>query len=409
MKEVIVIGAGIIGLSTAIALRQRGNDIILVDKEGLGAGASYGNTGVIQSEAMIPYGMPRAISNLARILLGCDTNVALRFPGIFKLARPLASYYLNSSPAGLARAAQSYSKLIRESARAHLELADLAGAQEQIRSGGYRMRYTRQFEMDKALRNLIRQSEDYDLPLRKLSPDEFLAAEPGVADTGVGAIEWSSPYHVERPHRLLQSYFDYFQSIGGNFVQGDAQGLSNSRAGWSMPTNQGTISAEHIVIATGAQTGRITRKFGGAAPILPKRGYHAVLAGGSKLNAPLLDAEPGFAFAPQGDYIRVTTGAELGGNDATAKPRQLQAAMKQAEFLFGTDPVPVSTWSGVRPCMPDMLPVMGKSQRHKGMWYNFGHGHQGLTMGPFAGRLLAEAFMGQHSLDPALGPARFSL
>lgn len=409
MNDVIVIGAGFVGLSTAIALRHSGRDVVLVDKEGLGAGASYGNAGVIQSEAMVPYAMPRGIVPLARILMGMDTAVALRLPDLFSLAGPLAKYFLNSSPKRVKRAAQTYSKLTAEAAQAHLELATLTGASALFQAGGYRLRYDRRSEMDKAAREANQMAQDHNLALRILSPDAFSAAEPGLADPGAGAIEWSDPLHIAKPFDLLQSHFDYFRKIGGSYSQGDGESLTPVGSGWSIQTKTGVLSASQVVVAAGADTVHIARQLGGNAPIIPKRGYHAVLSGGRRLNVPLVDAEAGFAYSPQDGQMRVATGAELGGAEALDQPRQLLAAVARAARLFGTDETPVSTWSGRRPCMPDMLPVMGTSHRHKGLWYNFGHGHQGLTLAPLSGQLVADALVGGRPLDAALAPARFAL
>lgn len=409
MIEVAVFGAGFVGLSTAIALKQSGADVVLVDKDGLGAGASSGNAGIIQSEAMVPYGMPRDIASLIKTLFGRDSSVALRFPGILNLVKPLASYYVNSGASGLERAAQPYSELIKNATQAHFDLADLAGAKNLFHSGGYRMRFTRQSEMDKSFEGASRMANTYGLPVRTLSSDEFLAAEPGIADPGVGAIEWSGTHHVTKPQQLLKIYFDYFDSIGGQLVQGDALSLSNDRSGWAFTTNDGPISVQQVVVATGAQTAGVVRHLGGTVPILPKRGYHAVLPGGRRLNAPLIDVEFGLALSPQGDRLRVATGVELGGKEALTNSRQLNAGIVQAARLFGTNDSPESTWSGLRPCIPDMLPVMGKSQRNEGLWYNFGHGYQGLTLGPLSGRLLARSLLLGQSIDPALSPSRFAL
>lgn len=409
MTEIAVFGAGFVGLCTAIALRQRGRDVVLVDQQGVGAGASHGNAGVIQCEAMVPYAMPREVAVLWRILLAQDSSVALRYPGVFKLLRPLASYFHHSAPKGVSRAALAYSKLTIDATQAHVVLAELSGAQALIRAGGYRLRFTDTSAMEKSFAHFTHMAEKYSLRMRALSAAEFHAVEPGIADTGVGAIEWSDPHHVEQPQQLLQRYFEYFQSIGGELLIGDALSLSAERAGWSFNTAHGAQSVAQVVIAAGAGSGRIAQHLGGSVPIIPKRGYHAVLSNGRKLHAPLIDAERGFVYSPQGDHMRVATGAELGAKGANANNRQLNAAVAQAARLFGTDKTPVSTWSGVRPCMPDMLPVMGPSQRHAGLWYNFGHGHQGLTLGPLAGRLLAEALTGEAPLDPALSPARFLL
>lgn len=410
MSDIAVFGAGIVGVSTAIALRRAGRDVVLVDKDGVGAGASFGNAGVIQSEAVEPYAMPRNLGVLARVMLGRDNGVALRFPGVARLAGPLAAYFRHSSRNGVARASEAYAPLIKASTQAHLDLADLAGARDHYRKTGFRLRFTDNATFDAALGEARRMAEAHDLPMTALSAEALAEAEPGLADCGVGGIEWNDPFTVQQPGALLAQYFEYFQSIGGVLQRGDALRLDQKGGGWRFDSAEGKMTVGEVVIATGAASAGVVRRLGGRAPIIPKRGYHAVLAGGRGLNAPLVDEALGLVYAPQGNQIRVTTGAEIGGREAREMPRQLKAGIAQAARLLGVEPRPISIWSGVRPCMPDMLPVMGASARHKGLWFNFGHGHQGLTMGPLAGQLLAQAMRGEGTnLDPALGPERYGL
>lgn len=94
--------------------------------------------------------------------------------------------------------------------------------------------------------------------------------------------------------------------------------------------------------------------------------------------------------------LRITTGAELTGPDAPARPVQLGRAEQAARGLLDLgEPVEKEPWFGTRPCMPDMLPVVGPASRHAGLWMHFGHGHQGFTLGPATGRMLADLMTGQ--------------
>ena len=109
-----------------------------------------------------------------------------------------------------------------------------------------------------------------------------------------------------------------------------------------------------------------------------KRGYHRHFSGGGKLNLPLHYLEMGYVMAPMSKGLRITSGAELAGPSKSAQPRQLERAEQAARRLvdLGTA-VEAEPWSGVRPCMPDMLPVVGPAPKHKGLWMHFGHGHHG--------------------------------
>lgn len=136
-----------------------------------------------------------------------------------------------------------------------------------------------------------------------------------------------------------------------------------------------------------------------------KRGYHMHYSGGASLDLPLVDKAGGYAMGPMAKGIRITTGAELTGLDALATPVQLASAEASARELIDLGKrVEPDPWFGTRPCTPDMLPVLGPAPRHAGLWMNFGHGHQGFTLGPATGRLLAEMMSGK---TPAIDPTPY--
>jgi D-amino-acid dehydrogenase len=130
---------------------------------------------------------------------------------------------------------------------------------------------------------------------------------------------------------------------------------------------------------------------------------HYRMRGNATLNRPILDTESRFLLAPMRAGVRLTTGAEFAANDAPPTPIQLERAEPVARSLLPLeDRVDVTPWMGVRPCTPDMLPVIGPMPGQKGTWCAFGHAHQGLTLGPTTGRLLAEMMTGEAPfLDPA--------
>jgi D-amino-acid dehydrogenase len=124
----------------------------------------------------------------------------------------------------------------------------------------------------------------------------------------------------------------------------------------------------------------------------------------------LADLETGYVLAPMAAGIRLTTGAELALQEAPATPVQLARAEAVARRLFPLGArLDAAPWLGSRPCTADMLPVIGPAPRHAGLWFAFGHGHQGLTLGPVTGRLVAEMLGGETPcVDPGpFSPARF--
>jgi D-amino-acid dehydrogenase len=140
-------------------------------------------------------------------------------------------------------------------------------------------------------------------------------------------------------------------------------------------------------------------------PLAVKRGYHMHYhaAGSARLNHPVVDSEPGYCLTPMTRGIRLTTGAEFALRDAARTPLQLGRAEPIARALFPlAERLDSEPWMGARPCTPDMLPVIGRAPRHFNLWFAFGHAHQGFTLGPVTGRLIAEMATGEPPfLDPA--------
>ena len=169
------------------------------------------------------------------------------------------------------------------------------------------------------------------------------------------------------------------------------------------------MQAEQVVIALGPWSPEFLKAFGYDIPMIYKRGYHAHFVSSESLNRPFLDASNGFVASSMKDGIRLTTGASLVKHNAPIETSQLDHASRALAELFPIEErVKEPQWFGTRPCMPDMLPVVGQAPKHKNMWFHFGHGHQGFTLGPTTSELLARAIEKQLDvLLEGLSPARF--
>jgi D-amino-acid dehydrogenase len=396
----LVLGAGIVGVSAALHLQDRGRSVVLADRGEPGGGTSYGNAGLIERSSVIPYSFPRRLGALMKYAMNRSSDVRYNPAYLPRIAPWLARYWWHSSPANLEKATRALLPLVEASISEHDRLIDRAGASDLIRSLGWVSFYKdeRRFAAARAEAQAL---SAYGLSMRLLSGREFTALEPAFADgsaTIAGGIHWLDPKTVTDPQALTKAYAELFVRDGGTVLTADASGLSQESDGWSLKTQEGeTIRAREVVVALGPQSGLIFRKLGYPLPLAIKRGYHRHYAqnDGQPLSHSVVDEEAGYVLAPMARGVRLTTGIEFADPQAPANMIQIRRNEDHARRLFPLgEPVEQTPWLGLRPCLPDMRPVLGRAPRHRGLWFNFGHAHHGLTLGPACGRLLAEQMCG---------------
>lgn len=410
-QDVIVLGAGIIGVSTALHLQARGRSVCLIDLKAPGEGTSYGNAGLIERSSVIPYSFPRDFASLIKYALNRQPDV--RYDPLYlpKIAPWLLQFWRESSPERLKIATEAMLPLVEASVDEHDLLIKAAGCARLIRSKGWISAHPTQKHLDEtiaSLGSLDRFGLRYDI----LDRAEIHKREPSLGEVA-GGIHWLDPKTVVDPGGLVKAYASLFEKNGGIFIKGDATTLTKTAKGWDVVSEAGPIRARDVVIALGPQADRIATKFGYKIPMAVKRGHHLHFdtKNGARLEHSIVDAEGGYVLAPMVQGVRLTTGIEFANPSAPANRIQLNRTEKLARKLMPQlgNAIESQPWLGLRPCLPDMRPVIGEAPRHKGLWFNFGHAHHGLTLGPVTGRLLAEMMTGEQPLtDPTpYSPRRF--
>ncbi len=411
-SDVVVLGAGIIGICVALHLQKRGRAVVLVDRRGAAEETSFGNAGLIQREGVYPYGFPHDFGALLRYSFNRTIDAYYHPSALPGLAPFLWQYWQHSRPARHAEVARKYSRLIEHCVSEHDALAAVAGAGGFIRRVGWLKIFRTAHERDKRFAEAERWHREFGVNHRALDARTLQDMEPHLAPVLAGALHWTDPISVDDPQGLAHAYLRLFERLGGKFVQGNATSLEAHGHEWRLRTAQGPLAAGSAVIALGPWAGGLTKALGYDLPLAVKRGYHMHYraAGEARLNHPVLDTERGFFLASMRRGIRLTTGAEFARRDAIKTPVQLGRAEPIARDLFPlAERLDTEPWMGARPCTPDMLPVIGRAPRHANLWFAFGHAHHGLTLGPVTGRLLAEMITGETAfVDPApYSPERF--
>ncbi|MBA2397838.1 MAG: FAD-binding oxidoreductase [Bradyrhizobium sp.] len=396
--DVLVLGAGMVGVGAALHLQKKGRDTVLIDRHELaGEETSYGNGGLIECASVFPYMFPRDLRQILQYATNRTPQLRYHFADLPSFLPWLVRYFLASSPERALHSAMSELPLIQRSLVEHEALITEANVPELLRRTGWIKLYRSDATLAKAVQELER-ARQYGVAGNILDAPAIAAREPHLTGDFAGAVHFPDPGFVPDPGGLTKAYAALFGRKGGRFLVGDARTLEQSGARWRVATLEGSITAREVVVAMGPWSDQIFAPLGYSIPLNVKRGYHIHLAprGNAVLNHPVLDTDQGFLLAPMNRGIRLTTGAEMARRDAPPTPVQVERAMPKAHKLFPLgEPVDAQPWKGARPCLPDMLPVIGKAPRHPGLWFDFGHQHHGLTLGPATGRLLAEMMTGE--------------
>lgn len=409
--DVIVLGAGMVGASSAAQLSLRGARVALVDRRDPGEETSFGNSGFIDAAAFMPHVMPRDLKTLFARARGKTPHVHLHVAMLPYLLGWLSRYWRESTPERVVAAAERLSPLAAHSVTEHRALAKEGGALDLIRDTGvlrgYRRRAT--FEQGAADRDLLRR---HGIEIRELDGAQLAELEPCLSPVMERALWHPKACFSVNPGALTKSHAGLVTRGGGAFIRGDAATLTRGADGWKVDTAQGPVSAPQVVVALGPWAKELLARFGVRVPIAIKRGYHMhfSLQGNATLSRPISESETGYVLSPMAMGVRLTTGAEFADRDAPPTPVQLEACEPVARRLAPLDKrLQPRPWLGARPCSPDSSPIIDAMPGNPGMWFAGGHGHWGFGLGAVTGRLVAELVGGATPcVDPKpLGLARF--
>lgn len=407
-RDAVVLGAGIIGLATALKLQEAGRSVALVDRHDAGQGTSFGNAGIIERASIYPYAFPRKLTDLVRYGLNGAPEAHYHPAALPKLLPFLWRYWRASEPERHEQAMRAVLPLIENCLAEHEPLIAAAGAEVLLRRTGWVKVFRSPRKLEEALA-AARLLKPFRLHFEILDSAGVARLEPNLQETMAGAVHYHDPVCVSDPASLSGAYLRLFQSRGGAFLRGDAATLSQETGGrWAVKTEAGALTARDVVVALGPWADTVYAPLGYKLPMAVKRGYHMHYrpTGNAVLNHTLLDSDNGYVLAPMARGIRLTTGAEFALRDAPPSPVQLARTEPHARRLFPLETrLDARPWMGNRPATPDMVPVIGPAPRHPGLWFAFGHAHHGLTMSAVTGRLITEMVTGA---KPFTDPAPYS-
>jgi D-amino-acid dehydrogenase len=387
MADVAVIGMGIVGLSCAWHLRQRGLSVVMVDPKGPAGETSFGNAGSISVGNLMPQATPGIVAKGLRMLLDADAPLKFDWPAFPAYARWLFDFARSSSRSTLLPAIDALHAINHASRAAWLELAEGINAMDLVDASGYLHVYGKAdtFEAGAWERALMRERgvafEVLDAKgLRELEPDIGLGFERAVFQTQALAMRDPGGF-CQRLHAELTA--DDVEDL-----RASVRGLRRCGDDWMLDTSAGPVAAAQVVVAAGAWAPRLLAPLGITVPVVPARGYHLMFAPQSRVaRRPTLWAERYMVMTPMKAGVRVTSIKELTALERAPRFGLIRRLEPAARALYpALAGEPAREWAGFRPCTPDSLPIIDAVE---GLHLALGHGHLGLTQGPITGAMVA--------------------
>lgn len=398
--KIIVIGAGITGVATALTLRRDGQDVTLIDRVHPGdpGQTSFGNAGILAASAVVPVSVPGLLGKAPKMWIDRDGPLFLRISYLAKLLPWLRPFLSHATPEGVRRIAEGLSPLIQDSLDQHEALAQGTEAARFIQRGPYVFLYPSRaaFEADSFTWTIRREQgvswEEWDRATLlerdpHLGPDFQFGAAPG----NHGWITWPAAY--------VSALSDSFQRLGGTLRIGEVADLRPLEGGRAEVTLAGgdVLQADRAILATGVWSNRLADKLGHNAMVEAERGYHITFEGPNRRPpSPYMMAAAKLGVTPMEPGLRIAGLAEFAGLDASANSAPIDLIRRQARVLYpDLEWAGETEWMGQRPSTPDSLPLIGPSPNAPGIVFAFGGQHLGLTMGPRVARVAASLATGQ--------------
>ena len=387
--DVIVLGAGMVGVSSALSARERGMSVILIDRREPGSETSYGNAGIISSGSIFPLNTPALFEALPKYL--SNHHPALRWNLAWSVRNVdwIVRFLANALPSQTKPRAAALRGLIATSLKLHREWIVKAGAPQRIRETGW----LKAWRGDVTASAKAQQAAlaEFGVESEVLDRQTISALEPNILPVYRTGLLHTATASVDSPGNVVKAYARMFAGAGGQIRASEIKSVVPDGEGWRAVLSDGELRSRHVVVALGPWSADLLRTLGYRAPLAFERGYHQEFKPNParQLLRPIHDADIGFLMTPMEQGVRVTSGVELTDRDAPSNLAQLEASVAAARSVVEFGEAVGQPWRGARPTLPDSLPMIGPAPRHGGLWLAFGHQNIGFTTGAGTGAAIA--------------------
>jgi D-amino-acid dehydrogenase len=390
-RHVAVIGAGIIGVCSALNLQREGFRVTLIDRGEPGEGASFGNGAIIGDEAVVPVATPGVMWRVPGMLADPLGPLAIRWSYLPRLTPWLLRFIGASRARRVEEISVALGALMDGALAAYAPLLAQADAKDMIRRTGWACVY----ESEAGFRRygpMLELQRRRGVAFEVLEPEALRQLEPSLAPIFARAVLYPEVGYSVNTFRMVQALAGAFQKNGGTLQRAAVHGFDIGPQGpRAVRTEAGPVACDAVVVAGGAWSKPLAAELGAPVPLETERGYHVQFPdSGIAPRLPIYSTERGLVATPLEIGLRCAGTVELGGLEAPPNWARAEILTQHARRWFpNLRTEGASRWMGFRPSMPDSLPVIGRSPRFSNVILAFGHGHCGMILGARTGALVA--------------------
>ena len=394
--DLIVVGAGIVGMSTALWAQKEGLKTLICDPKPAGSGTTYGSACTIATYACVPVNHPSIFTSLPQLLTSRDSPLSFNMAYGVRNPRWMLSFLNNCRPSHVDRISQSLGQFLQHTDGGLDPLIDEAEARDLVVSNDCLYVWSTKSGYENARdSNAMRASQG--VMFDELGPDEIHQLEPNLKQSLHRGLRFKGARHITDPQELVRRMQVRFEALGGAYI---AQGVERCEADSDGVTayleDATVVRAGRLALTAGARSRAIKGTGAEKLPLGTERGYHVLYRDhGNLVSRPVGWAEAGFYATPMAHGLRIAGTVEINAIDAPFNTKCTDYLERKSKDMFGALGTPDDTWLGHRPTMPDSLPVIGHSKTSDRIILAFGHQHIGLTLGGVTGRIVTELAQGQ--------------
>ena len=412
--DVLIIGAGVVGLSIAYYAASAGAKVAVLEKGEIGSGSSWANAGLIVPSYFEPLPGPGVIGDGIKHLFDQEGYFGIKIRPDLRFLYWLVRFARHCNRREFHAHSELFMRLNQEGLQVHLELARLGGREYDFSQKGLLYLFLTKKRLAQARERAAR-ARDSGLMSEVLSSDEVRAVEPAAGRAVIGGVRYVTDAGLD-PARFVQWLARQAAAWGVRFMTQTEVfdfHLGRNRVN-SVLTTKGEFRAEQVVLAGGAWLAPLGRRLGVNLPVEGGKGISQTFSK-PKMNVrqPLILEEHYVAVSPLSDALRITGVLELSGLDLALNPDRVRGIHRSAcRYLPLIEPLhPSEIWRGLRPCTPDGLPLVGRLHSLNNVIVAGGHDTKGITLGPLTGQYVTRLLTGQSigDFERKLSPSRFWL